>query len=54
MLQWETRRQYRSANEIHKVLGGRGIGIYSTSKGLMTDREAKKKKLGGEVICQFW
>ncbi|KZS23729.1 30S ribosomal protein S8 [Wohlfahrtiimonas chitiniclastica] len=44
-------RIYRSKDELPSVLGGLGIAIVSTSKGLMTDRKAKALSLGGEVIC---
>ena len=44
-------RQYAKVNEIPKVLNGLGIAVISTSKGLMTDRAARKDGLGGEVIC---
>jgi small subunit ribosomal protein S8 len=37
-----------------KVLGGVGVAVVSTSRGLMTDREARKQKLGGEVLCYVW
>jgi small subunit ribosomal protein S8 len=37
-----------------KVLGGVGVAVVSTSRGLMTDREARKNKLGGEVLCYVW
>jgi len=37
-----------------KVLGGLGIAVVSTSKGIMTDKEARKEGLGGEVICYIW
>lgn len=47
-------RVYLQAKELKPFRGGFGVRIISTSKGLMTDREAKKKNLGGEVICQFW
>ena len=47
-------RIYQSAKKIRKVRGGYGIAIVSTSKGLMTDKEARKQKLGGEVICEVW
>jgi len=47
-------RIYAAAKEIKPVRGGYGIAIISTSKGLMTDKEARKKKLGGEVICEVW
>jgi len=47
-------RIYLQAKELRPFRGGFGMRILSTSQGLMTDREAKKKHLGGEVICQFW
>jgi small subunit ribosomal protein S8 len=45
------RRLYRSKNELPSVLGGMGIAIVSTSKGIMTDRAARKSGVGGEVLC---
>lgn len=45
------RRVYKSAKELPAVLGGFGIAIISTSRGLMTDKGARKSGLGGEVIC---
>lgn len=48
------KREYIKAKDIHPVLAGRGINIISTSKGLMTGKEAKKKELGGEVLCEIW
>ena len=47
-------RIYISAKDIRKVKGGYGISIISTPKGLMTNEEARKNKLGGEVICEVW
>lgn len=47
-------RIYVSYHRLPRVLGGLGIAIISTSQGLTTDREARKKKLGGEVICEVW
>ena len=47
-------RIYFKAKKIKKVKGGYGVAIISTPKGLMTDKEAKKQKLGGEVICEVW
>ena len=44
-------RQYIGVDEMPRVLNGLGIAIISTSKGLMTDKEAKKEKIGGEVLC---
>jgi len=45
---------YKSFKETKPVKGGYGIAIISTSKGLMTNKEARKQKLGGEVICEIW
>jgi len=47
-------RIYLSSKRLKRVKGGYGIAIISTSKGLMTDREARKQNLGGEVICEVW
>jgi len=47
-------RVYAKADEIPKVLGGLGIAIVSTSKGVMTDKEARQQKVGGEVIAYIW
>lgn len=47
-------RVYAKANEMPKVLNGLGIAIVSTSKGLMTSKEAKQKSLGGEVLAYIW
>lgn len=48
------RRVYAGAGEIPRVLSGRGIVIVSTSSGIMTGHEARKKGLGGELICKVW
>ncbi|MCL6633583.1 MAG: 30S ribosomal protein S8 [Alicyclobacillus herbarius] len=48
------RRVYASRDEIPRVLGGLGIAILSTSKGVLTDKEARKLGVGGEVICYIW
>jgi small subunit ribosomal protein S8 len=47
-------RQYRGYEDLPRVLSGLGTTILSTSKGLMSTREAKQKKLGGEMICNVW
>ena len=47
-------RIYLPVQKIKKVKGGFGIAIISTSKGLMTNKEARKNNLGGEVICEVW
>ena len=44
-------RQYKSADELPRVLNGLGIAIVSTSKGVMTDKEARTEHVGGEVLC---
>ena len=44
-------RVYKSKDELPKVIGGLGIAVISTSKGIMTDRDARKAGIGGEVIC---
>lgn len=47
-------RNYANVKTIPRALSGRGITIVSTSKGLMTDRNARKEGIGGEIICQIW
>lgn len=47
-------RQYAKVNEIPKVLNGLGIVVLSTSQGLMTDKEARAKNIGGEVLAYIW
>ena len=47
-------RVYTKSQEIPRVLGGLGIAIISTSKGVMTDKDARQSKAGGEVICYVW
>jgi len=47
-------RVYRQATAIPRVLGGLGVAVLSTSNGLMTDREARKRNVGGEVLCYVW
>jgi len=47
-------RVYAKNEELPKVLGGLGIAVISTSRGIMTDKEARKEGLGGEVICYIW
>jgi len=49
-----SRRLYAKTDRIPKVLGGLGVSILSTSKGVMTDREAKKMGVGGEILCSVW
>ncbi|HMM07115.1 MAG TPA: 30S ribosomal protein S8 [Clostridiales bacterium] len=47
-------RVYAQKDELPKVLGGLGIAVISTSKGLMTDKDARKAGIGGEVMCYIW
>ncbi len=47
-------RVYANSEELPKVLGGLGIAIISTNKGVMTDKEARKQKVGGEVLAYIW
>ena len=47
-------RVYRKADSVPRVLGGLGVAVLSTSLGLMTDREARKRNVGGEVLCYVW
>ena len=47
-------RVYKKSNEIPRVLGGLGVAVVSTSQGLMTDREARRRNVGGEVLCYVW
>ncbi len=49
-----SRRIYSPANELKKVKNGYGISIVSTSKGLLTGEDARKKGVGGEIICNIW
>ena len=46
--------KWRGAEELPKVLGGLGIAIISTNKGLLTDKEARKQNVGGEVLAFVW
>ena len=47
-------RMYRKATELPRVLGGLGVAVVSTSKGIVAEREAYKQRIGGEVICYVW
>ncbi|HEU4481097.1 MAG TPA: 30S ribosomal protein S8 [Actinomycetota bacterium] len=48
------RRVYRGATELPRVLGGMGVAIISTSQGVMTDKQARRAKVGGEVLAYVW
>jgi len=47
-------RVYSKATEVPRVLGGLGVAVLSTSQGLLSDREARKRKVGGEILCFVW
>ncbi len=47
-------RVYTGADKLPRVLGGLGVAVLSTSQGLMTDREARRLRMGGEVLCYVW
>lgn len=47
-------RVYTKSTRLPRVLGGMGVAVLSTSQGLMTDKEARKKKVGGEILCYVW
>ena len=47
-------RVYAKKDQVPRVLGGLGIAVISTSQGIMTDKEARKRGLGGEVLCYVW
>ena len=47
-------RVYAGANDLPRVQGGLGVAVVSTSQGLMPDREARKRRLGGEIVCEVW
>ena len=48
------RRVYARHDHIPRVLSGLGVAIVSTSRGLMTDKEARKQRIGGEILCEVW
>ena len=48
------RRVYKGTGDLTRVRGGLGVSIVSTSEGLLTDREARRRKVGGEVLCEVW
>ena len=48
------RRVYRGVRDIPRVLGGLGISVLTTSRGILSDREARKEGVGGEVLCEIW
>lgn len=50
----QSRRVYVGTTAIPKVIGGLGVSVVSTPRGVLTDREARRKRVGGEVICKVW
>ena len=49
-----SRRVYKPIDKVKPVIGGLGVNILTTSKGVMTDKSAKKQRVGGELICTIW
>ena len=49
-----SRKIYRKVTDMKRVLGGQGINIVSTSKGILTDKQCREQKVGGEVLCVVW
>ncbi|HEB51488.1 MAG TPA: 30S ribosomal protein S8 [Desulfobulbus sp.] len=47
-------RQYRKSGTIPKVMSGLGVAILTTSQGIITDREARRRNIGGEILCEVW
>ncbi len=50
----QSRRMYVGYRDLPRVMGGLGVAIISTPAGIITDREARRRKVGGEVICKVW
>jgi small subunit ribosomal protein S8 len=50
----QSRRVYVGVNELPRVFGGLGTAVVSTSRGIMTDRDARRERVGGEVVCRVW
>ncbi len=48
------RRVYRGADQIRPVLNGRGIGVVSTNLGVLSDSQARERRIGGEILCEVW
>lgn len=47
-------RQYKPSDKIPKVMSGLGVAILTTSQGIVTDKEARQRKIGGELLCEVW
>ncbi|MBM3322082.1 30S ribosomal protein S8 [candidate division WOR-3 bacterium] len=54
MVSRQSRRVYVGADDIPRVIGGLGVAIVSTPRGVVSDREARRKRAGGEVLCRVW
>ena len=54
LLSRQSRRMHVGTDEIPKVIGGLGVAILTTSRGVMTDRDARRKRIGGELLCKVW
>ena len=54
LLSRQSRRLHVGADEIPKIIGGLGVAILTTSRGVMTDRDARCKRVGGEPLCKVW
>ncbi len=54
LLSRQSRRLHVGADEIPKIIGGLGVAILTTSRGVMTDRDARRKRVGGEPLCKVW
>jgi small subunit ribosomal protein S8 len=54
LLSRQSRRCYVGADEIPKIIGGLGCAIMTTPRGVMTDRDARRKRVGGELLCKVW
>ena len=49
-----SRRVYEKAADVEPVLGGLGVGIYTTNQGVVSDRQARRLRVGGELLCRVW
>ena len=54
LLSRQSRRVHVGTDEIPKIIGGLGVAILTTSRGVMTDRDARRKRVGGELLCKVW
>lgn len=54
MMSRQSRRSYVGTDSIPRIFGGLGVAILTTPRGVITDRDARRKRLGGEVLCRVW